>query len=232
MRLKSPSFVGSLLLALLVLAMALVFALRAATGYDQILSVLNTFGSWFAGIGALVAVVVALRLAGRQEELAYRPQLKFHFNDNPDDPIYEFIGFQIENVGSGNAYLMPAYICTPDEEFGTTRQGGSPGLDRLMKPLAVGARMFQYGEMTILTPGEKRHFFWIGPTSFERTGVSSYQEILLRINFALPYASMDGKVWILPIGASDEMVNMDRAGREMLRAKYDVPKYVDMSRFD
>jgi hypothetical protein len=77
---------------------------------DQQIQLFNTIGTWLAGLSTFFAVFVSLRLARRSEELSHKPLLQLHPNENPGDPMYRFIGVEIENVGLGNAFLLPVHF--------------------------------------------------------------------------------------------------------------------------
>jgi hypothetical protein len=189
---------------------------------DQQIQIVNTVGTWLAAFATTAAVIVSLYIAGRSERIANRPMLQCHINFGPDDPIYGFIGFEIENVGSGPAILLPMPFLIGGQHVGWNLSGEqSTALRRYLPHLAA---FMVIHDSALLPPGHRRLLCWIPKDRYASPDLGQAIAALRAINVVIPYASSDGKVRMTAV--RDEF-NGDLDGlfkRFELPRKFKVPK--------
>lgn len=157
---------------------------------DQQIQIWNMVGTWLAGLATFMAVFVSLRLARRSEELSHKPLIQIHLNENQDDPIYRFIGVEIENVGLGNAFLLPVHFLVNDIEIGTNLKGDTKALSKLLTP---AVNFMAVHNVAILRPGERRKLIWIEPRDYNNTESEFFFRQLKSLDIVVVYASFHGK---------------------------------------
>lgn len=187
---------------------------------DQQIQIVNTVGTWLAAIATTAAVVVSLRLAMRAERIASKPRLQFHFNREPADPMYRYIGIEIENVGAGAAYLLPMHFLLDGEAIGTnevkTMQAMVDHFPNAFNVMAVHS-------VSVLKAGDRRLIFWIPPERYAWPDFENARAGVDRVNVVIPYVSTHGEVFV---AAFRDEFDGDVA---LMRRRLNIPRRVKLS---
>jgi hypothetical protein len=188
---------------------------------DQQIQLWNTVGTWLAGLSTFLAVFVSLRLARRSEELSHKPLLQLHLNENTSDPIYKFIGVEIENVGLGNAFLLPAHFLINGTEVGTNTKGNTISLAKI---LTSTVNFMAVHNIAIVRPGERRRLIWVEPQDYANPNSAPFFRQLKSLDVVVIYAAFNGKTSVANLrGYKDPEKAMSE-----IKSRFKIPKRIEI----
>lgn len=163
---------------------------------DQQIQIINTIGTWLAAIGTTAAVIVSLRISGRAERVANKPRLQLHTNISTNDPIYAFIGVEVENVGTGPALLLPMLFFHRGQFVGTNEKTKMKALTARW-PNVVSVMAVH--RMAYLRAGERRRIFWVERDEYGLPGFDDAVALISETNVVIPFSTPYGEVAMLAV---------------------------------
>ncbi len=120
--------------------------------------------------------------------LSVVPSVIFTININSTDPLYDFLGIEIENRGLGPALFSPPVLFYDGKVIGLF---DIPSFNQIKKVLNMpdSIVMLQVHSYLTLLPGEKRKIFW-SENKKSHVIEKYFQEALKHVNIVIGYSSV------------------------------------------
>ncbi|MBC2716027.1 MAG: hypothetical protein HF978_12035 [Desulfobacteraceae bacterium] len=146
-------------------------------------------------VSSVIIATIALHIAFTQGEtdsyfrnLQNEPIIIFSYNENVDDPDFDFIGFELENRGPGHA-LIANKIALIDQ------QGDYEfiSLEKFLKNKPKEFRIWRNHGYMVFQPGEKKKLLWIESSEYDEKVHKQWKDYFRKVLMVIAYASQTGK---------------------------------------